>query len=267
MSESDKCTSRNIPKPIQREVRQRCGFGCVICGIPLYEYEHMEEWAAVKRHIADEITLLCDKHHKEKTNGWLPKEDVQKANATPFNLRAGVTPPFNLHFSGSQMAVGIGTNEFFSPIQETAQNSVVIPVMVDGIPLIAFVIQDGHILLNVHLFDRANNLLLTIINNQLVYNINAWDIQLVGTKLTIREKERVILLELDFQPPNRVDVTRGSLFCNGVEFKIEGKDVKINESGLASGNRFYSTVGIGIGDRSHNHNQGSCGLALQINRR
>lgn len=37
--------SRNIPLPIQREVRQRCGFGCVICGMPLYEYEHMEEWA------------------------------------------------------------------------------------------------------------------------------------------------------------------------------------------------------------------------------
>lgn len=82
MTESAACTSRNIPRPIQREVRQRCGFGCVICGTPLYEYEHMEEWAEVKRHVAEEITLLCDKHHKEKTNGWLPKEDVRKANLT-----------------------------------------------------------------------------------------------------------------------------------------------------------------------------------------
>ncbi len=34
-----------IPLPIQREVRQRCGFGCVICGLPLYDYDHIIGWA------------------------------------------------------------------------------------------------------------------------------------------------------------------------------------------------------------------------------
>ena len=67
------CNSRNIPLPVQREIRQRCGFGCVICGMPLYEYEHMEEWAVVQRHVADEITLLCDQHHREKTAGCFPR--------------------------------------------------------------------------------------------------------------------------------------------------------------------------------------------------
>ena len=62
-----------IPSGIQREVRQRCGFGCVICGMPLYEYEHMKEWAIVREHVADDITLLCDQHHREKTSGLLPK--------------------------------------------------------------------------------------------------------------------------------------------------------------------------------------------------
>jgi trigger factor len=33
----------------------------------------MEEWAKVKRHDAEEITLLCDRHHREKTAGLLPK--------------------------------------------------------------------------------------------------------------------------------------------------------------------------------------------------
>ena len=265
MTESAACTSRNIPRPIQREVRQRCGFGCVICGTPLYEYEHMEEWAEVKRHVAEEITLLCDKHHKEKTNGWLPKEDVRKANLDPFNLRAGVSPLYTLHFSGSEMSVKIGTDEFFTPITEEQSFVWGAPVMVDGIPLIGFVIQDNHILLNVNLFDRENNPLLSIINNQLIYNINAWDIQLVGTKLTIREKERVILLEIDFKPPNKVVITRGSLYCNGVEVKINGDELRINESGFTSGNKFWCNVGIGIGSRSHN--QGTCGLAMQINRR
>ena len=40
-------TSRNMPLPIQREVRQRCGFGCVVCGLPLYEYDHLLGWTNV----------------------------------------------------------------------------------------------------------------------------------------------------------------------------------------------------------------------------
>ncbi|WNG79930.1 hypothetical protein C6A86_016810 [Mycobacterium sp. ITM-2016-00316] len=56
-----------IPDPMKREVRQRCGFGCVICGHPIYEYEHMDDYAVVKRHGVANITLLCDGHHRLKT--------------------------------------------------------------------------------------------------------------------------------------------------------------------------------------------------------
>jgi hypothetical protein len=31
-------SSRDIPLPIEREVRKRCGFGCVVCGLPLHTY-------------------------------------------------------------------------------------------------------------------------------------------------------------------------------------------------------------------------------------
>ncbi len=77
--EVSKCNSRNIPLPIQREVRQRCGFGCVICGFPLYEYDHLKGWPNVQEHIASDITLLCDKHHREATSGLLPREKVIEA--------------------------------------------------------------------------------------------------------------------------------------------------------------------------------------------
>jgi hypothetical protein len=81
--------SRNIPEPIKREVRQRCGFGCIICGFPLYEHDHMKEWALVQEHVAEDLTLLCDKHHKEVTNGFLPREKVIEANENPYNLKEG----------------------------------------------------------------------------------------------------------------------------------------------------------------------------------
>lgn len=70
----------------------------MICGMPLYEYEHMEEWAQVQRHVADEITLLCDQHHREKTGGLLPKQVVREANNNPYNLREGVSKPYALYW-------------------------------------------------------------------------------------------------------------------------------------------------------------------------
>jgi len=39
MAEKEVGSRQNIPLPIQREVRQRCGFDCVICGMPLFKYE------------------------------------------------------------------------------------------------------------------------------------------------------------------------------------------------------------------------------------
>ena len=44
-----------VPELMKREVRQRCGFGCVICGMPLYTYEYMLDYANVHRHVADEF--------------------------------------------------------------------------------------------------------------------------------------------------------------------------------------------------------------------
>ena len=151
MAYEQKCDSRNIPLPIQREVRQRCGFGCVICGLPLYEYEHMAEWASVKRHVADEITLLCDQHHREKTGGLLPKEVVSQANLNPFNLRENVSKPYNLHFSGKDAEIEIGGNSF--TCEDLGYGTAMVPVSVDGTPLIGLIIADGHLLLNLVIFD------------------------------------------------------------------------------------------------------------------
>src|SRR4030042_2333444 len=93
MTEQSSPSSRNIPLPIQREVRRRCGFGCVICGMPLYEFEHMLGWAKVPRPVTEEITLMCDQHHRERTAGLLPIEAVSEANANPYNLRGEYQNP------------------------------------------------------------------------------------------------------------------------------------------------------------------------------
>lgn len=52
--------SRYVPSDVRRIVRQRCGFGCVICGLSLYDYEHFAPYFKdAKSHDPDGITLLC----------------------------------------------------------------------------------------------------------------------------------------------------------------------------------------------------------------
>lgn len=242
LDNNQQCSSRNIPLPIQREVRQRCGFGCVICGMPLYEYEHMEEWAEVKRHVAEEITLLCDQHHREKTGGLLPKEVVKEADKNPYNLRKGVSKPYNLHFAGKEAKVEIGGNSF--TCQDRGYGTAMVPISVDGTPLIGLVLADGHLLLNVVIFDEFNAPVLHIKNNQLYYSTSPWDIQLVGTKLTLREAHRKILLEIDFYPPNRVVIERGRFLRNGVEILVRPSNLLVtNNSTLLSGNHAHNCYG------------------------
>lgn len=230
MCEIEQCNSRNIPLPIQREVRQRCGFGCVICGLPLYEYEHMEEWAVVKRHVADEITLLCDQHHREKTGGLLPIEVVRAANKSPYNLREGNSKPYNLHFAGTEATVEIGSNSF--TCQDKGYGTAMVPVSVDGTPLIGLILADGHLLLNLVVFDEFNSPVLHIKNNQLIYSTSPWDIQLVGKKLTIREAHKKILFEIEFYPPNRVVINRGRLLRNGVEILIRPSNILVTNNSM-----------------------------------
>src|SRR2546426_10590595 len=110
---SEAPSSRDIPRPVKRAVRQRCAFGCVVCGLPLYEYDHLSGWR--HGHHPSQITLLCDQHHKEKTNGLLPLEAAREANQHPYNRRQGVSKPYDLHYSGTDYEMVVGSNSFTTP--------------------------------------------------------------------------------------------------------------------------------------------------------
>ncbi|MEQ6388110.1 HNH endonuclease signature motif containing protein [Bacillaceae bacterium S4-13-58] len=234
--------SRNISEPIKREVRQRCGFGCVICGFPLYEYDHMKEWAVVHEHIADDLTLLCDKHHKEVTNGLLPREKVLEANQNPFNLQEKRSSPMLLHYQGNTCEVEIGGNKFTT--QSNGEITQLIPVLVDGIPIINFIIDSGNLLLNMVVFDQYNSVVLQIVNNELLYNTSPWDIVLEGKRLSIREKARKFLISMIFEPPNKIIIDKARLLCNGVEILVKPEYILLtNNKNLISGCKAINTQG------------------------
>ena len=76
---------RPIPEEVKRQVRERCGFGCVSCGRGIFQYDHFDpEYSEAHDHLPEGITLLCGSCHDEKKHGLLTNDKVAEMNADPF---------------------------------------------------------------------------------------------------------------------------------------------------------------------------------------
>jgi hypothetical protein len=241
-----------IPQELKREIRQRCGFGCVICGMPLYEYEHMLEWAEVQRHVAGEITLLCRQHHGEKTNGLLPKEVVVASNRNPYNKQTGTSKQHLLHYSGQMVRLRAADSYF--EYRDLSDGAFFAPLVIDGLPLVAFRIDQDELLLNFIAFNELNKAIIQIVDNELIYDTNQWDIEWVAQTLTIREGRGRILLELVFSPPSEIYIRKGRLLRNGIELLV-GPNYLFNTNNsifIGAIATVNCPVGFAIGDPTPN---------------
>ena len=94
-------------------------------------------------------------------------------------------------------------------------------LMIDGISLAHFRLSQGHLLLNLLIFDETNRLIFRVVDNELVYSVETWDLELVGRELVIRQATRKLLASIRFDPEDgRVIVSRGRFLLNGVEVLI-----------------------------------------------
>lgn len=236
-----------IPEPIKREVRRRCAFGCVICGLPLYEYDHLVPYSEVGEHHAANLILLCDQHHREKTNGLLPIQQVADASRNPANAQRGESAAYRLHYAQSECVADLGSNVYVWP--ELGEGMMTAPVVVDDTPIVLFRMQDGHLLLTVQLFDEDNEMLVQILDNELVYSIDQWDVQFEGLQLTVRAAHREIFVRMRFEPPSRVEIDRGHIWRNGVEMEIWPDKFIVMPGFTLSGNQgVHCPLGLAIGD-------------------
>jgi HNH endonuclease len=236
-----------IPEPIKRGVRRRCAFGCVICGLPLYEYDHLVPYSEVGEHHAANLVLLCDRHHREKTSGLLPILRVTEASKNPANAQRGESAAYDLHYADSACVADLGSNVYVWP--ELGEGMMTAPLVVDDTPIVLFRMQDGHLLLTVQLFDESNEMLVQILDNELVYSVDHWDVQFEGLQLTVRAAYREIFVRMRFEPPSRVEISRGHIWRNGVEMEIWPDKLIVLPGLTISGSQaVHCALGIAIGD-------------------
>ena len=208
-----------IPEKIKREVRKRCGFGCVICGLPIYEYDHIIEYSKTKRHVAKELTLLCPQCHSAKTKGHIPVEDVIEANSHPHNLKHGSSSPYFIRFSGQEPEIHFAGFKFVCSHGSTP--NYLFPIMIDKKPLFGFTVVDGGLLLNMEVRDQQGRKILKIKDSQLQVSDCIWDITFIGRVLTLKEQLRQSIVEIEFCPPNILKLKRYKVAsgCTIVEIK------------------------------------------------
>lgn len=219
---------RNIPSSVQREIRKRCGFGCVICGCAIYHYEHIEpEFKDARDHNPSRMALLCPSCHQKVTNKLWSKDKVKKALEKPMCFQKG--------FSFDAFDIGCEHPRVFLGNTEFSDTSTILEV--DGDPL--FQIEPPEeagcpFRLSALFYDQLGNKIFRIIQNEWQGPTTNWDIEIKGPKITIRNAPKEITLVIRAEPPEKLVVERLNMFYKGARI-VASEDSKEISWGSSDG--------------------------------
>lgn len=231
--------SRDIDAAVKRLVRQRDGFGCVICGSAIYTYEHVDPvFAEATIHDADCIALLCGGCHGRVTKRLLSKASVQRAMASPRCKETGFSfGPFDIGTDPPTIQIG--------PV--TARNvPVVIEAMDDEILRVEPPEQvGGPFRISALLANQSGTEVLRIERNEWQTPIENWDVHVVGAKITIHNGPGDIALDLVADPPAGIILERLNMFHKGARLMVRADQGFVVRS---PGGAEFTTSGATIAD-------------------
>ncbi|WP_227136336.1 HNH endonuclease [Kosakonia radicincitans] len=234
-----------IPEAIKREVRKQCGFGCAICGMPFFQYDHVEEYAEVQEHKVENLVLLCPNHHAAKTTNKLSKERIQEAKLKPFNISREHTTPFKIEQS-RELTTLLGTNSIAGWRPDVHGDNH--PIWINGDSFFTVHTDNGWLTISIKVTDGKGNVLLSVERGELLVSTAAWDFVYEGDNIKIRAGLGDILLDLNLSD-TKVEVIKGMFFDKNLNgFSVQDGALRIFfngvETGIARGN---GACGFGYG--------------------
>lgn len=238
-----------IPGRIKRKVRQRCGFGCVICGFPIYHYDHIPGYANVRRHRAEELTLLCATHHDEKTRGFMPNSVVIEANKNPHNIVHGRSSPYAIFTNHYKPIIVLGEQNF--TWSDSLRPSCIIPILAYKHAPISFTLDSKGILLNVDARNSFNERVLYIKDSEILVNSGTWDIEFSGGMLKIWEKTAQMVFQMSFKE-DRLIIEKYFIETNGITIDVSEGVIHFSRNGkglfeLSGSGTVDANIGILLG--------------------
>lgn len=196
--------SRHIPDDIKLKIRQACGFGCIVCGMTIYTYEHIDpEFSDAKAHDPNKMALLCGSCHLKVTKGIYSKEKIKRARLSPKCKQQGYS---NDYFDvGKPFGVSVGRIYFYK--NETGDL-----FQIDGKTVLSLKYVDGEPpMLSGTFCDSSGKVLFEIKNNEWLGNSDAWDIESVSNNLIIKDTKNSELLRINARPPHIIAVEIANL--------------------------------------------------------
>jgi hypothetical protein len=237
--------SRSIPDAVKREVRQRCGFGCVNCTASIYEYDHFDpEFADAKEHHANGITLLCPTCHALKTKGILSKQTLIDLNASPASKTLGHSKIQLPYFKG------IPTVQFGGGV--LIQNSL-IPFQIYDQPIIILrPPEKGSTVTRISALIRGatGEEVLRITDNEWRTEKGAWDFEWVGQRMTVRDSSKAKALQITIAPPDYISIDSLVTDFAGHRIRVSPTELRVNTNVFRNCTFDSWEVGIQLGSRS-----------------
>lgn len=228
--------SRDIPEPVKRVVRQRDGFGCIVCGSAFYQYDHLgTEFKDADAHDPQQIVLLCGGCHDRKTRGALSTETLQEHAQSPYCKRA--------NFSWGPLDIGRASPEIvLGTLTATNVRSLLTIDGEDVFSLSPPVTDHGPFTINASLYDKDGRQTFRIVSNEFQAAVSNWDVTVVGQKVTVRSAPGKFDLIIRMEPPRRLVVERLDMVYKTFSIRCrEGADTIIEGAGsvlLTSGATF-----------------------------
>ncbi len=233
-----------IPEDLKRRVRQQCAFGCVLCGKPVFDYDHIIEYSKVECHEFENLVLLCKEHHGAKTQHSLNIDLLKAKRLNPYNRDRTVSSPYGFPAGNNPYMVIIGNNRY--PVMLPQEGSYLrFPALTVGEKdvISISIFREGDVaysLPSVHIEDENQKRLLLIeegqdrtYENAMTVGIHNWDIECTNKKICIRKASRKIILDIEYQAMG-IWLKRATFHDQHGKIDIREDGVHLGEFGLIS---------------------------------
>jgi len=208
--------SRHIPSEIRRTIRQGCGFGCVICGAALYQYEHINpEFQDAVAHDPARMALLCAQCHDKVTRRRLSKESVDAARKNPKCLQQGYTRDFLACGDNGEILLNLG------PIVTIGCKRILRILGDDVLWVNPPEVPGGPARLNAMFQNAGGEAICEIVDNEIRVRKTNWDVEIVGPELTIRNGAGDIALVFRSEAGHSMRIERLRMRHRSVEVLIQ----------------------------------------------
>ena len=234
---------RNIPQPIQKQLRREANFGCALCGCPIIEYAHIIPYRNIQAYLPENIVALCPNHYTNFDRGEFSDSYLRDAKNNPHN-KTYIQDAF---FIDSQdIAVNVGKSKFINTSRILAVNDFdIISIKREN---------ERYILLDLNFFDKLNNLIAVVYENSWTAEKTAsavWEIVYKPHHLVIRNISRNLFFESKIE--NEELFITANMYYNAIPLSITNDGIWIseNEMGIELKGHVLKNYDIGINAQAY----------------